>query len=120
MPRSIKFNLPHKVVGHNNHLKQDPYDHYDLEMKKAASGFSPLIYVDRKAGKPLYSQVYDAFRAAIVGGNLRAGQRIPSTRALSSELRISRIRYLTRMLSFWRKAILRAAQVREHSCPVPC
>jgi GntR family transcriptional regulator/MocR family aminotransferase len=91
MPRSIKFNLPHKVVGHNNHLKQDPYDHYDLEMKKAASGFSPLIYVDRKAGKPLYSQVYDAFRAAIVGGNLRAGQRIPSTRALSSELRISRI-----------------------------
>src|SRR5260370_1004570 len=60
-------------------------------MKKAASGFSPLIYVDRKAGKPLYSQVYDAFRAAIVGGNLRAGQRIPSTRALSSELRISRI-----------------------------
>ncbi len=60
-------------------------------MKKTASGFSPLIYVDRKAGKPLYSQVYDAFRAAIVGGNLRAGQRIPSTRALSSELRISRI-----------------------------
>src|SRR5216683_2085258 len=91
MPRSIKFNLPHKVVGYNNHLSQHPYDHYDSEMKKAASGFSPLIYVDRKAGKPLYSQVYDAFRAAIVGGNLRAGQRIPSTRALSSELRISRI-----------------------------
>jgi GntR family transcriptional regulator/MocR family aminotransferase len=60
-------------------------------MKKTASGFSLLISLDRKAGKPLYSQVYDAFRAAIVGRILRAGERIPSTRALSSELGISRI-----------------------------
>ncbi len=60
-------------------------------MKKTASGFSPLIGVDRKAGKPLYSQVYDAFRAAIVSRNLRPGERIPSTRSLASELRISRI-----------------------------
>ena len=60
-------------------------------MKKTASGFSPVICVDRKAGKPLYSQVYDAFRAAIVGRNLRAGERMPSTRSLASELRISRI-----------------------------
>jgi GntR family transcriptional regulator/MocR family aminotransferase len=63
-------------------------------MKKTASGFLPLIYVDRKPGKPLHSQVYDAFRAAIVGRNLRAGERIPSTRTLSSELRISRITVL--------------------------
>ena len=60
-------------------------------MKKTASGFSPLIYVDRKGAKPLYSQMYEAFRAAIVGGKLRAGERIPSTRVLCSELRISRI-----------------------------
>jgi GntR family transcriptional regulator/MocR family aminotransferase len=60
-------------------------------MKKTASGLSPLIYVDRKGAKPLYSQVYEAFRAAIVGRKLRAGERIPSTRALCSELRISRI-----------------------------
>src|SRR5208283_2008542 len=60
-------------------------------MKKAASGVSPLIYVDRKGGKPLYSQVYEAFRAAIVDRKLRAGERIPSTRALASELGISRI-----------------------------
>src|SRR5258708_7369422 len=60
-------------------------------MKKTASGFSPLIGLDRRAGKPLYSQVYDAFRAAIVSRNLRPGERIPSTRALCSELRISRI-----------------------------
>ncbi len=60
-------------------------------MKKAASGFSPLISVDRTGSKPLYSQVYDAFRAAIVGRSLRAGERIPSTRALASELHVSRI-----------------------------
>jgi GntR family transcriptional regulator/MocR family aminotransferase len=85
------MNLSQKVVWHNNHLKQHPYDHYDAVMKKTASGFSPLICVDRKAGKPLYLQVYDAFRAAIVGRNLRAGERIPSTRSLAAELRISRI-----------------------------
>ena len=61
------------------------------EMKKTASGFSPLIYVDRNSGKPLYEQVYDGFRAAIVARNLRPGERIPSTRALASELRLSRI-----------------------------
>jgi GntR family transcriptional regulator/MocR family aminotransferase len=60
-------------------------------MKKTGSGFSPLIRVDRKAGKPLYLQVYDAFREAIVGRGLRGGERIPSTRALASELGISRI-----------------------------
>ena len=60
-------------------------------MRKTARVFSPLIRVDRKAAEPLYSQVYEAFRAAIVGRNLRAGERIPSTRALATELRISRI-----------------------------
>src|SRR5580658_10059641 len=60
-------------------------------MKRVASGFSPLIRVDRNAGKPLYEQVYDAFRAAIVARYLRPGERIPSTRSLASELRLSRI-----------------------------
>src|SRR6266478_7318976 len=85
------FNFPQKVVGHNNHLKQDAYDHYDLDMKKTASGFSPLICLDRKAGKPLYSQIYDEFRSAIVSRNVRAGERVPSSRFLASELGISRI-----------------------------
>ena len=50
----------------------------------------PLIAVDRKATKPLHSQIYDAYRAAIVDGSLHPGQRIPSTRLLASELGISR------------------------------
>ncbi len=60
-------------------------------MKKVSGGFSPVIAVDRKAGKPLHRQIYDGYRAAIVVRNLCAGQRIPSTRALASELGISRI-----------------------------
>jgi GntR family transcriptional regulator/MocR family aminotransferase len=59
-------------------------------MKKAASGILPLIAVDRKTSKPFHRQVYDAYRAAIVDGRLRPGQRIPSTRVLASEIGISR------------------------------
>src|ERR1700723_2193015 len=60
-------------------------------MKKVSSSFSPLIFIDRKASRPLHRQVYDAFRNAIISRSLRPGQRIPSTRSLASELRISRI-----------------------------
>src|SRR6476661_3171150 len=59
-------------------------------MKRAASGISPLIAVDRKTSKALHRQIYDAYRAAIVDGRLRPGQRIPSTRVLASEIRVSR------------------------------
>jgi GntR family transcriptional regulator/MocR family aminotransferase len=64
-------------------------------MKKVSSGFSPVIAVDRKDPKPLHKQIYDAYRALIVGRSLRAGQQIPSTRALASELGISRIPVLS-------------------------
>src|SRR5215470_15466339 len=60
-------------------------------MKKISSGISPIISIDRKAPKALHQQIYDAYRTAIVDGSLRAGQRVPSTRMLASELRISRI-----------------------------
>lgn len=64
-------------------------------MKKVASGFSPIVALDRRSDKPLHKQVYDAFCAAIVGRNLRAGQRVPSSRSLAIELKISRIPVLT-------------------------
>ena len=64
-------------------------------MRKTASGFWPVIAVDRKAAKPLHKQIYDAYRALIVGRSLHTGQQVPSTRALAAELRISRIPVLT-------------------------
>jgi GntR family transcriptional regulator/MocR family aminotransferase len=39
----------------------------------------------------MYQQLYDWFRRAIAGGQLRPGQRVPSTRNLAAELKISRM-----------------------------
>src|SRR5271168_2493773 len=64
-------------------------------MKKVSSGLSPVIAVDRKAAKPLHKQIYDAYRDLIVSRSLGAGQQIPSSRALATELKISRIPVLT-------------------------
>src|ERR1700721_360718 len=58
-------------------------------MKRVASGILPVIAVDRKGPKPLHRQIYDAYRAAIVEGSLRPGQRVPSPRALPAELGVS-------------------------------
>src|SRR6202020_425107 len=60
-------------------------------MAKVAEAIAPIIAVDRKASDPLHKQVYDGFRMAIVRGNLRPGQRVPSSRSLGVELGISRI-----------------------------
>lgn len=60
------------------------------QMKRVASGILPIIAVDRSLSKALHRQIYDAYRAAIVDGRLRPGQRIPSTRVLASEIAVSR------------------------------
>jgi GntR family transcriptional regulator/MocR family aminotransferase len=39
---------------------------------------------------PLYEQLCESLRAAIAGGRLEPGTRLPSTRTLARELRISR------------------------------
>ena len=54
----------------------------------------PFVAVEAGA-RPLYRQIYDGYRTAILAGRLRAGQRIPSTRALARELGISRLPVLT-------------------------
>jgi GntR family transcriptional regulator/MocR family aminotransferase len=64
-------------------------------MPRVSSAITPIITVDRKARKPLHRQIYDAYCAAIVGGMLQPGQRVPSTRGLALELGISRIPVLT-------------------------
>ncbi len=59
-------------------------------MSLLATRISPIIAVDRSAGMPLHQQVYDGYREAILRGDLRPGQRIPSSRELASEIQISR------------------------------
>jgi GntR family transcriptional regulator/MocR family aminotransferase len=60
-------------------------------MKTVPPGIPPVLAVDRTSEAPLYRQLYDGYRAAIVERRLRAGQRLPSTRGLAAELGISRI-----------------------------
>jgi GntR family transcriptional regulator/MocR family aminotransferase len=59
-------------------------------MKNLSSGISAFISIDRDAAKPLHRQIYDAFREAILGGDLRPGQQIPSSRELVIEIQVSR------------------------------
>ena len=54
-----------------------------------------LVPVDRELGISLQQQIYDGLRNAILTGLLRAGQRVPSTRALAADLGVSRLPVLT-------------------------
>ena len=49
-----------------------------------------LIPLDSTAAEPLYRQVYRGLRDGILEGRLGAGTRIPSTRRLAQQLRVSR------------------------------
>ncbi|HEY0701977.1 MAG TPA: PLP-dependent aminotransferase family protein [Candidatus Acidoferrales bacterium] len=62
-----------------------------MAVKRVAAAFFPPIALDARAKAPLYRQVYDWFRQAILDGRLRPGQRVPSTRNLAADLEISRI-----------------------------
>jgi GntR family transcriptional regulator/MocR family aminotransferase len=55
----------------------------------------PFVPFVRSSNLPLYRQIYDGYRAAILAGRLGPGQRLPSTRAIATELGISRLPALT-------------------------
>jgi GntR family transcriptional regulator/MocR family aminotransferase len=50
----------------------------------------PFIKVDRKASRPVYEQLYEGIRAAILNGILRPNDRLPATRLIAEELGVSR------------------------------
>lgn len=50
----------------------------------------PMVQVDSASPTPLYQQVYDAVRRAILTGQLAAGTRLPASRTLATALRVSR------------------------------
>jgi len=60
-------------------------------MKRVRAALVPALNVDRRTSTPIYRQLYDGLRTAILDGRLRPGQRVPSTRSLAVELSISRI-----------------------------
>jgi GntR family transcriptional regulator / MocR family aminotransferase len=55
------------------------------------AGFLPSIRLDPAARTPLRRQLHEWFRRAIADGRLKAGQRVPSSRSLAEELKVSRL-----------------------------
>ncbi|HEV2800688.1 MAG TPA: PLP-dependent aminotransferase family protein [Pyrinomonadaceae bacterium] len=53
--------------------------------------YPPFIMLDGKSAVPLYRQIYEAIRHAILSGNLRPTAPLPPTRLLSKHLGVSRM-----------------------------
>jgi GntR family transcriptional regulator / MocR family aminotransferase len=60
-------------------------------MKRTPASYLPPITLQDREEIPIYRQLCDWFRRAITSGQLRPGQRVPSTRNLAAELKISRM-----------------------------
>src|ERR1700723_1110522 len=60
-------------------------------MKRISASFLPPIALDVNGKLPMYRQLYEWFRRSILAGQLKPGQRVPSTRNLAAELKVSRI-----------------------------
>ncbi|HEY8969316.1 MAG TPA: PLP-dependent aminotransferase family protein [Puia sp.] len=50
----------------------------------------PFIRIDRKGVRPVYEQLYDGMREAILNGRLQPNDRLPATRLIAEELGVSR------------------------------
>lgn len=61
------------------------------QLRRVSASFFPPIALADGTKVPIYRQLYDWFRQAIVDGQMRPGQRVPSTRGLAAELKVSRI-----------------------------
>jgi GntR family transcriptional regulator/MocR family aminotransferase len=59
-------------------------------VKRSAGEVLFAISIDRSSRKSVTVQVYNAVKQAIMAGDLAAGKRLPSSRTLANELKISR------------------------------
>ena len=64
-------------------------------MQGTSASYPLPIALDPKSKTPMYHQMYEWFRRAVLDGQLRPGQRVPSTRSLAAELKVSRIPVLS-------------------------
>ena len=59
-------------------------------MPRASPLLSDRLVLDRTAPLPVHRQIYQRVRDAIAAGTLRPGERLPSARALASQLGVAR------------------------------
>ncbi|MEM7172731.1 MAG: PLP-dependent aminotransferase family protein [Pseudomonadota bacterium] len=59
-------------------------------VKRAGGVFLDFLRADPESPKPLYRQIYQEIRKAVLSGRLQPGTRLPSTRTLSKDLGVSR------------------------------
>jgi GntR family transcriptional regulator/MocR family aminotransferase len=64
-------------------------------VSRCAGGFLLMSSLDRRARDPLHRQIVERIVAAIDRGEVAAGERLPSTRALGRSLRVSRNTVIT-------------------------
>jgi len=50
----------------------------------------PFIRIDRRDARPVYEQLYEGVRQAILNGRLQPNDRLPATRLIAEELGVSR------------------------------
>lgn len=65
------------------------------------------LTLDRSTAVPLYQQVCDALAAAIAGGNLRPGERLPSERDLADRLSLSRTTVVNAYRELYARGLVR-------------
>lgn len=70
----------------------------------------PYLKIKPQSACPLYRQVYDQLRLAILEERLPAGARLPSTRALARTLAVSRNTVLMAYEALVADALLEARQ----------
>jgi GntR family transcriptional regulator/MocR family aminotransferase len=59
-------------------------------VKRAGGALLQSIEIDRASSRPISSQLSAALRQLVLGGSLRAGERLPASRTLASDLGIAR------------------------------
>src|SRR5882672_7552286 len=59
-------------------------------MKTQSAVPQTTLDVDRRRNLPIHCQAYEWLRASIVGGRFEPGSQLPATRALATELGVSR------------------------------
>jgi GntR family transcriptional regulator/MocR family aminotransferase len=80
---SVTLDPAHR--GEKDQLRDDPPN-----QSPRTRGLDVLLAVDRRSRTPMGAQLETALRAAVADGRLAPGSALPSTRALASDLGVSR------------------------------